>query len=143
MTHLKQTDTQTCKDIVQDRCDSRMADLETLYKLAIEDSEAYDANLGNLSEYGLGFSYVAPETFSDQLEGYYRYQLSYGGPSQEIRFYVSPNADHTCNVTQDCGQLHHTPYRIEFWHMDWYDGASVDITNSQLAKDLYNYFNCY
>jgi len=39
--------------------------------------------------------------------------------------------------------LHHTPYKIEFWHMDWYDGASVDITNSQLAKGLFNYFNCY
>jgi len=134
MKHLKQTDTQTCKDIVQDRCDSRMADLETLYKLALEDSEAYDDNLGNLAEYGLDFSYVAPETFSDQLEGHYRYQLSYGGPSQEIRFYVSQGED---------GELHHTPYKIEFWHLDWYDGASVDITNSQLAKGLFNYFNCY
>jgi len=134
MTHLKQSDTQTCQDIVQDRCNSRMADLETLYKLALEDYEAYDDDLGNLSEYGLDFSYVAPETFTDQLEGYYRYQLSYGGPAQEIRFYVSQD---------DEGNLHHTPYRIEFWHMDWYDGASVDITDSQLAKDLYNYFNCY
>jgi len=134
MTHLKQSDTQTCQDIVQDRCNSRMADLETLYKLALEDYEAYDDDLGNLSEYGLDFSYVAPETFTDQLEGYYRYQLSYGGPSQEIRFYVSQD---------DEGNLHHTPYKIEFWHLDWYDGASVDITDSQLAKDLYNYFNCY
>ena len=134
MTHLEQSDTQTCQDIVQDRCNSRMADLETLYKLALEDSEAYDDDLGSLHEYGLNFSYVAPETFTDQLEGYYRYQISYGGPSQEIRFYVSQN---------EAGQLHHTPYRIEFWHLDWYDGASVDITDSQLAKDLYNYFNCY
>ena len=134
MEHLKQTDTQTCQDIVQDRCNSRMADLETLYKLALEDSEAYDDDLGNLNEYGLDFSYVAPETFTDQLEGYYRYQLSYGGPSQEIRFYVSPDAD---------GILCHTPYKIEFWHLDWYDGASINITDSQLAKDLYNYFNCY
>ena len=124
----------TCKDIVQDRCNSRMADLETLHKLAQEDPEAYDDDLGRLDEYGLCFDYVAPETFTDQLEGYYRYQLSYGGPSQEIRFYISPNKD---------GQLHHTPYRIEFWHLDWFDGASVDITDSQLAKDLYNYFNCF
>jgi len=141
MTNLKQSDTQTCKDIVQDRCNSRMADLETLYKLALEDSEAYDDDLGNLNEYGLDFSYIAPETFTDQLEGYYRYQLSYGGPSQEIRFFVSQVKAARYSWEED--GPHHTPYRIEFWHLDWYDGASVDITDSQLAKDLYNYFNCY
>ena len=60
-------------------------------------------------EYGLSFDYVAAGTFTDQDQAYFRYQLSWGGPSTEFRFYVNPDL---------------TPYSIEYWYLDWFDGAS-------------------
>ena len=39
----------------------------------------------------LGFDYVEPHTFTDQLEGYWRWQFSWGGPSDELRGYVNEN----------------------------------------------------
>lgn len=66
-----------------------------------------DNTLGN---YGLSFDYVAPGTFDDQREGYFRYQISRGGPSDEFRFFV--NLDHSC-------------HRVEYWYLDWLDGALV------------------
>jgi hypothetical protein len=80
-------------------------------------------------EYGLAFDYVEPDTFNDQPEGYLRFQISYGGPSEEIRFYVSP-AKHG-----------YTMYRAEFWYLDWFDGASVDVTNDATARLLFGHFN--
>ena len=33
----------------------------------------------------LCFDYVKPHSFKDQVEGYWRMQLSWGGPSDELR----------------------------------------------------------
>lgn len=76
--------------------------------------------------YGLCFDYVEPETFTEQLEGYWRFQISYGGPSEEIRFYYSAGASR--------------PYRIEFWYLDWFDGAPEDITEDLTARLVWEYF---
>lgn len=78
------------------------------------------------NEFGLSFDYVAPATFNDQKEGYWRYQISFGGPSEEIRFYASsPHSD---------------PYKIEFWYLDWGDGAAVDILDDVIAGVLWAAF---
>jgi len=63
---------------------------------------------------GLGFDYVEPHTFDDQTEGYWRWQFSWGGPSDELRGFVNEH-----------GELH----RVEYWYMDWFDGAMLDVTN--------------
>ena len=88
-------------------------------------------------EYGLSFDYVEPGTFTDQDEGYLRFQISWGGPSEEIRFYVSP--------TQNAGYYGVRPdwhlYRIEFWYLDWFDGACVDITKNDTARAVFDLFN--
>lgn len=81
---------------------------------------------GNLYEYGLSFDYVAPETFNDQPEGYWRHQLSWGGPSDEIRFYAS-RPDSPC-------------YRVEYWFLDWWDGASLDLTRDDICQWLWDWF---
>jgi len=84
------------------------------------------------SEYGLSFDYVAPETFGeDQEEGYFRYQLSWGGPSDEFRFYVSPS------------RHGFTPHRVEYWFMDWFDGASRRLYGADrvLLDDIFEWFN--
>ena len=61
---------------------------------------------------GLGFDYVEPHTFTDQLEGYWRWQFSWGGPSDELRAYVNE---------------HKEIHRLEYWFMDWMDGAKLEL----------------
>lgn len=79
-------------------------------------------------EYGLGFDYVEPGTLKDQSEGYWRYQLSCGGPQEEIRFYASPRR----------GGF--TLYRAEFWYLNWFDGAKVDVTGDRIVKLVWEFF---
>jgi hypothetical protein len=78
-------------------------------------------------DYGLAFDYVAPGTFKDQRRGYFRYQISYGGPSEEFRF----NADENLNMTS-----------CVFWYLDWYDGAFVPVTgrNREVWREIWEDF---
>ena len=78
-------------------------------------------------EYGLSFDYVAPDTFKDQEQGYFRYQISWGGPSEEFRFYVGAELN---------------PYKIEFWFLDWFDGASRRLYGNDfdLLYDIFQFF---
>ena len=121
----------TCADRVKEHLDDRTEDLRKLWKLYQTDSEAYDEDLGNMYEYGLCFDYVAPETFNDQPEGYFRYQLSTGGPGDEFRIYASQSGEYSWSV-----------YRIEYWFLDWFDGASRTLQGDDL--DLLNeIFECF
>lgn len=83
-----------------------------------------------LHEYGLSFDYVPPGTFNRQRRGYWRYQLSWGGPSDEFRFYADENRQLT---------------RIEYWFLDWFDGARVRVTphsrNGRLLGELWEWFS--
>ena len=93
MTALKKE--QRCKDLVQQQWQDRQQDLQ---------NPEYEA---------LCFDYVAPHTFKDQAEGYWRWQFSWGGPSDELRGYVNEHKE-----------LH----RLEYWYLDWGDGASLLVT---------------
>ena len=86
----------SCADQVQEQLEDRLKDLHTLE--------------------GLCFDYVDPKTFTDQLEGYSRWQLSWGGPGDEFRIYINPDK---------------SVHRIEYWYMDWYDGAKVTLDKQQ------------
>lgn len=101
---------ETCKQRVGANLRERIADIRKLWKLWREDSDVNDPDLGNFNEYGLSFDYVAPETFEGQRRGYWRWQLSWGGPSDEFRFYADEN---------------YQPTRVEYWFMDWFDGAKM------------------
>lgn len=96
-----------CEARIGQALDGRLSDLRRLWWL--EEKSERDPELGTLGEYALCFDYVAPHTFDDQREGYFRFQISYGGPSDEFRFFVNP--DLSC-------------HRIEYWFLDWFDGAS-------------------
>ena len=67
---------------------------------------------------GLSFDYVEPNTFTDQAEGYWRWQFSWGGPSDELRAYV--NRDDSI-------------HRLEYWYLDWFDGAKVNVAAEHAA----------
>ena len=79
-------------------------------------------DLGTLDEYGLSFDYVAPDTFTGQAKGYFRWQLSYGGPSDEFRFHINP--DFSCRA-------------IEYWFLDWFDGAHLRIDRGGIIGEWF------
>ena len=93
------------------------------------DAGKYPDEGARLCEYGLSFDYVAPGTFRDQRRGYWRYQLSWGGPGDEFRFYADENKQLT---------------RIEYWFLDWLDGAKVRVQptsrNGRLLGELWELF---
>jgi len=90
-------------------------DLETL--LNAEDYETKE--LGSLYNYGLEF---CPVPYNEDEGGaieYYRYLLSYGGPSTEIRFY---------------------PHRTEFVFLDWFSGVGFDVSSDEMFQRLREWF---
>ena len=106
----------TCKELVRDKFNQ----VEQDYQEASEDLFDY-ANSTALS-----WDYVEPETFEDQKEGYYRLQLSWGGPSDEFRIY-------TIGDTLEIDV-------IEYWYMDWFDGASINVMPDTLSWDVCHMF---
>ena len=86
-------------------------------------------DLGHIYDYGLSFDYVPPNTFEDQNEGYFRYQLSYGGPQDEFRIYCQFNPiDRSVHI-----------YKIEYWFLDWVDGAKRILSGSdyELVSEIF------
>ena len=106
---------ENCKQRVKKAFKSRMEDIRRLVNYP--DDEKVKEELGSIDDYGLSIDYVEAGTFKDQKEGYKRYQISWGGPSEEFRIY------HTGS--------------IEFWFLDWYDGASIPVTGED-AKIILN-----
>lgn len=80
------------------------------------------------SNYGLSWDYVSADTFDNQEQGYFRYQISWGGPSDEIRFYV------------DYGKK---LYKAEYWFLDWFTGYGINLKGNYLdiAKTIFNDFD--
>lgn len=79
-----------------------------------------------INQNALSWDYVEPGTFEDQEEGYYRLQLSWGGPSDEFRIYTIAD---TLEVDV-----------IEYWYMDWFDGASINVMPDTLSWDVCQMF---
>lgn len=117
--------TQTCKERISSHLTDRIKDLRKIWRLEREGK--VDPELGAFHEYGLSFDYVSKGTFANQKEGYFRYQLSWGGPSDEFRFFT----DSEMNLT-----------RIEYWFLDWFDGAHKKLSGSRYAllEEIYTDF---
>lgn len=117
----------SCKQRVRKELRDRISDLRKLFTAYRKGNENGVEDLGTFPEYGLSFDYVAPGTFNDQKRGYFRYQLSWGGPADEFRFYCDENFQ---------------PVEIEYWFLDWNDGASVELIGNdlQLLEDIFQDF---
>ena len=103
----------TCKERLESEFNNTFETLKDLWEFYLDDSPLdHPEHETNMYEYGLCFDYVAPFTFKDQREGYFRYQLSWGGPSDEFRIYAQKIDDYRFSV-----------YKIEYWFLDWFDGA--------------------
>ena len=116
-----------CKNLVHSRLKGRIDDLKKLFRAYQEGNENSVDNLGTFNEYGLGFDYVPADTFGDQTAGYFRYQLSWGGPSDEFRYYT----DAAFSID-----------RIEYWYLDWFDGAKATLSGSdyELLDEIFDFF---
>ena len=100
-----------CIDLVNDRYQSRLEEIKNAYN---------DENLDVsewLSEYGLSWDYVLPNETKEN--GYYRWQLSWGGPGDEFRIYTDENK----NILS-----------VEYWYLDWFDGASVTVLDKEILN---------
>ena len=117
----------TCRERVNEELRKSISDLRKLWKLYCKGNERGDPDLGTFEDYGLSFDYVAAGTFEDQPHGYFRYQLSWGGPSDEFRFFVD----------QDF-----TPYKIEYWFLNWFDGAKKILhgRDEELMTEIFEWF---
>lgn len=116
----------TCQERVASELQDRIEDLKKLWDAYCEGKEEVE-DLGNIFEYGLGFDYVSRETFDDQDEPYFRYQLSWGGPSDEFRFFTGPDFE-----------INH----IEYWFLDWFDGANIILSGGDeaLLEEIWQWF---
>lgn len=100
------------KQINPDACCEEAPDYEIECRLCNGEG-TLDENVpeyGSLFEYGLSFDYCYPE---NHRPGYFRYQLSWGGPSDEFRIYADKRSEYNWVI-----------WKIEYWFMDWFDGAS-------------------
>ena len=79
----------------------------------------------------LSWDYIEPNTFDDQIFGYYRLQLSWGGPSDEYRIFVDETLRKENVLNINC---------IEYWYMDWFDGASLDVPKDSIAWEICQMF---
>ena len=151
-----QTKEKTCSERVSDALYSRLDDLETAQEY-FETIEAYEEPSKELKEkaealglesiedfyqflgeYGLcWFDWVEPNTSYNEGEGYYRWQLSYGGPSEEFRIYIKE-----CDSSYFCNGRRYSMNsikKIEFWFLDWYDGA-CKITKNEVLTHIVEMF---
>ena len=119
------SDNAKCEDRIDSHLKGRMADLRKLWNA--ETKGKPHPELGSFGEYGLSFDYVAAHTFEDQKEGYFRYQLSWGGPSDEFRYFT----DAQMNIS-----------RVEYWFLDWFDGAHRVLAgkNYELVAEIFEDF---
>ena len=107
----------TCKELVNEKFNQ----VEQDYQEANEDLFDY-ANSTALS-----WDYVEPGTDDmPGFKGYYRLQLSWGGPSDEFRIYT---IDGTLEIDV-----------IEYWYMDWFDGAYINVMPDTLSWDVCQMF---
>jgi len=109
--NLKQSD--KCIDRITEAIISRSEDFTRF--MNAEDEETQE----EFYNYGLCIDMVSMGTFRDMKEPYLRYQISYGGPSEELRFYQNGT--------------------VEFWFLDWFDGAHKNITSMGWVQWLKQY----
>jgi len=120
--------TETCDERVERHYRDRIDDIRNLWEAHCEGEEdRHSDDIGTFWEYGLDFSCVPMGTFDDMEAPYFRYQLSWGGPGDEFRFFTGPDL---------------IPYKVEYWFLDWFDGARWPVHGEDLEL-LQEVFDCF
>lgn len=79
----------------------------------IDDLKEFDGDIFGYIQEALGFDFVEAGTFPDIGEPFYRLQISYGGPSSELRFFSD---------------------RTEYVFMDWFQGAGIETNEFDVVR---------
>jgi len=133
---------QTCQDLVVKKYQGRLVDLQAAsdyFSIEKESARAahnwhkdlnhYEDYYDYINQLGLCFDFVEANTFDNQPCGYWRWQLSWGGPGDEFRVFtdVDKNID-----------------RVEYVYLDWFDGAihKVDVVPGPLQDALQWLLEC-
>lgn len=93
-----------------------------IFELDVVNAESVEQAL---NEYALGF-YFQERTERSNKGDYFRYQLSTGGPGDEIRFYVSRD-----------GEVRYA----EYVYLEWFNSFEIDITDEGWVSDLWNHLS--
>lgn len=105
----------SCEDRIDESWNTIRSDLFDI--ISKDDTQTLD-------DYILGLDYVRHND-----EPYWRLQFSTGGPQEEIRFF-DPHPDII---------RHFSGYnRAEFWFLDWFDSASIDVTDDEVVQVLWD-----
>ena len=127
------TKNKKCADLVREKYQDTLKDYQSAFdyfeqdedkRKPNEDYEHYEDFFDYVNQSGLSFDFVPVDTFEDQKRGYWRFQMSWGGPSDEFRIYTD---------------LQNNIEYIEYWYMDWFDGASIRV-NDDVIYDICNMF---
>ena len=110
-----------CIDLVNKNYQSRLKEISNAYNNKNLDIAQWS------SEYGLSWDYVVSDTFDNQSEGYYRWQLSWGGPGDEFRIYTNNDK----NIKS-----------VEYWYLDWFDGASITVNDKEIINVINLQLEC-
>jgi len=126
----------TCKYLVHQKFDDiEQSYIEAFKYYNLDEEQRYTPQDESLTSYddifeycnntGLSWDFVERETFEGQTRPYFRFQLSWGGPSDEFRIYV--NYDQSIDY-------------IEYWYMDWFDGAYITIDEDSKSYEVCSMF---
>ena len=110
-------DNQTCEDRINEALASRVADFETYFNNPEIYEEGND-ELPPFHHYGLSFDAREDEETGEVT--HYDFLLSWGGPSDFVRFHRNGS----------------TSYHFQ----DWFDGASRVVTGLTWAEELRSWF---
>jgi hypothetical protein len=88
-------------------------------------------------EYGVCFAFTEKKEFKDEKLPYWYFQISYGGPTIEIRF-----LGHCLT-----GKREQDNYKdielVELVYLDWGNILKVNLTNTEISEWLINQFFIY
>ena len=125
---MSETKQPSCADLVQQKFNETEQDYKDArdyydgsQKEEHDQYDGYEDLYDYVNNTCLCWDYVEKGTFDDQERGYFRLQLSWGGPGDEFRIYV----DYDKSIDY-----------IEYWYLDWYDGASVRVGSDTESYDI-------
>ena len=105
-----------CKDLVQSSWESQEEDYKNF-----KDEGDYESLYDYVNQTALSFDKVHKNSKENIDRSYYRLQISWGGPSTEFMAFL--NADHDIDY-------------IEYWYLDWFDGASINIPRDSKSWEV-------
>jgi hypothetical protein len=99
-----------------DTCENRIFDAFANTEESLREILDSEDVIQGINEYGLSFELVKPENGGSP---FYRWLLSWGGPSDELRFYRN---------------------RTDYHFMDWFDGAHESCGNNPTICEIRELF---